>query len=257
MSVIKVENLYFTYDKECVLRDINFTVDDGEFVAIIGPNGGGKSTLVKLIMGELTPIKGSVKVFGKEPILSREDIGYVPQNTNININFPIKVVDVVMMGNLNRHQEDKSFLDRLFTFKHSQGEKKCAYSSLERVGMKEYLHRNIGTLSGGQRQRVMIARALCSHPKLLILDEPTSSIDIDGQREIYTLLKELNQEISIVVVSHDIATIGNYATKVIYMNGESFIHDLSKNLINLPKLDGSEHFCQIELMQMIGDKNDN
>ncbi len=89
------------------------------------------------------------------------------------------------------------------------------------------------------------------------MDEPTSSIDIDGQREIYTLLKELNQEISIVVVSHDIATIGNYATKVIYMNGESFIHDLSKNLINLPKLDGSEHFCQIELMQMIGDKNDN
>ena len=249
MSLIEVENLYFAYEREDVLKNINFTVENGEFVAIIGPNGGGKSTLIKLLMGELTPKKGSVRLFGKEPKTVREFIGYVPQNTDVNLNFPIRVVDVVMMGNLNKQQNSRSLLDRFLPFRYSQGEIKCAYTTLEKVGMEEFLYRNIGALSGGQRQRVMIARALCSHPKILILDEPTSSIDIQGQREIYELLKELNQEITIAVVSHDISTIGNYSNKVIYINRESFIHDLSHNPLNIQTKEG-EHFCQIEMIQM-------
>ncbi len=248
MNIVEVENLYFAYEKEFVLRNINFEVKEKEFVAIIGPNGGGKSTLIKLLMGELEPKKGKVKLFGKDPKEVQEFIGYVPQNTDVNLNFPIRVIDVVMMGNLNKHQEHRNFLDRLFPFKYSKGEKKCAFSTLEKVGMEKFLERNIGALSGGQRQRVMIARALCSHPKILILDEPTSSIDIQGQKEIYSLLKELNQEMTIIVVSHDIATIGNYSTKVIYINRESFIHDLSDSPLNIETKEG-EHFCQIEMIQ--------
>ncbi len=256
MSVVEVEGLYFAYDREFVLRDINFEIKEGEFVAIIGPNGGGKSTLVKLLMGELEPKRGKVKIFGKNPKEVRESIGYVPQNTDVNLNFPIRVIDVVMMGNLNKHQNSRSLLDRLLPFRYSEGEKRCAYSTLQKVRMEEFLYRNIGALSGGQRQRVMIARALCSHPKILILDEPTSSIDIQGQKEIYELLKELNQEMTIIVVSHDIATIGNYSTKVIYINRESFLHDLSDNPLNIQTKEG-EHFCQIEMIQMFNQGKEN
>jgi len=250
LSLIVVDGVSFAYDKELVLKNINFTVEEGEFVAIIGPNGGGKSTLTKLLMGELEPKSGKIELFGKRPKNVREFIGYVPQNTDVNLNFPIRVIDVVMMGNLNKHQTSRTLLDRIFPFSYSQGEKRCAYSTLQKVGMEEFLYRNIGALSGGQRQRVMIARALCSHPKILILDEPTSSIDIQGQKEIYNLLKELNQEITVVVVSHDIATIGNYSSKVIYINRESFIHDLSQEPLNIQTKEG-EHFCQIEMIRML------
>jgi len=245
MKLIEVKNLYFKYDKEYVLENINLVVERGDFFAITGPNGGGKSTLIKLILGLLKPIRGEI-------ILSNEikdivEIGYVPQNTNINLEFPITVLDVVMMGNSAKHKSIKRF----FNIFYSQFEIECAKQSLKKVGMENYIYTKISNLSGGQRQRVMIARALCSHPKLLILDEPTSNIDINGQKEIYTLLKELNQDITILVVTHDLKVISNYANKVLYVNREGFMHNLKSQF----KLDENRHICEVELMQMLGEQN--
>ena len=244
-TILKVENLSFAYDKDLILKDISFSVEDGDFFAITGPNGGGKSTLLKIILGLLKPQKGIVK-FSKD-LNKALDIGYVPQNTNINLEFPITVLDVAMMGNGAKHNS----LKRLFNINYSKLEIECAKNSLKKVGMDGFLNSKISNLSGGQRQRVMIARAICSHPKLLILDEPTSNIDVKGQKEIYKLLKELNKEVTIIVVTHDLTVISNYANRVLYVNQEGFLHNLKDTLY---KIDNSKHICEIELMQMLGEK---
>lgn len=244
-TILKVENLSFAYDKDLILKDISFSVEDGDFFAITGPNGGGKSTLLKIILGLLKPQKGIIK-FSKD-LNKALDIGYVPQNTNINLEFPITVLDVAMMGNGAKHNS----LKRLFNINYSKLEIECAKNSLKKVGMDGFLNSKISNLSGGQRQRVMIARAICSHPKLLILDEPTSNIDVKGQKEIYKLLKELNKEVTIIVVTHDLTVISNYANRVLYVNQEGFLHNLKDTLY---KIDNSKHICEIELMQMLGEK---
>ena len=253
MKVLQVENLRFSYDREPVLQRVNLEVEEHEFVAVIGPNGGGKSTLLKLIMGELLPDEGKITVLGKSPREAREEIGYVPQNTNVNLDFPIRVLDVVMMGNPKQHREAASWWERLFPVRYNTVERRCAYSTLEKVGMAEYLDRRIGDLSGGQRQRVMIARALCAHPRLLILDEPTSSIDVQGQKQIYALLKELSRDLTVLVVSHDLSVITEYADKAVYVNRTAYTHDLRRSPIHLQQPEG-EHFCEIELMQMLAEK---
>ena len=241
-NLIEVKNLSFAYRKDLVLKDINFTLQEGDFFAITGPNGGGKSTLIKLILGLLKPLKGSVKLNN----LKKVDIGYVPQNTNVNLEFPITVLDVVMMGNGEKHKSKK-----FFNIGYSSFEIECAKHSLSKVGMEGFLENKISDLSGGQRQRVMIARAICSHPKLLVLDEPTSNIDVNGQKEIYKLLKELNKEITILVITHDLTVISNYANKVLYVNQEGFMHNLKDDRF---KIDNNNHFCEVELMQMLGAK---
>jgi len=244
VKLIEVKNISFWYGKDLILKDINFEVEKGDFFAITGPNGGGKSTLIKIILGLLKPQKGEVIYYD----LTKEDIGYVPQNTNINLSFPIKVIDVVMMGNGSKHR-----YNRLLSVKYSTFEIECAKNSLAEVGMESYLDYKISNLSGGQRQRVMIARAICSHPKLLILDEPTSNIDIKGQEEIYNLLKRLNESITILVVTHDLKVISNYANKVLYINREGFMHTLKDSRF---KIDSATHICEVELMQMLGKKDD-
>jgi zinc transport system ATP-binding protein len=250
VKLLEVEGVSFAYDRDLVLEEVSFSMEEREFLAIIGPNGGGKSTLLKLIMGQYPPQKGTIRVLGKSPVEAREEIGYVPQNTNVNLDFPIRVLDVVMMGNRRRH-EGGSLLQRLFPIRYRDIERRCAYSTLEKVGMAEYMDRRIGDLSGGQRQRVMIARALCAHPRLLILDEPTSSIDVSGQEQIYTLLKELSDEVGVLVVSHDLSVITRYADKVLYVNRQSYLHDLHAAPIHLQTPEG-EHFCEVELMQRLG-----
>ncbi len=243
--LLKVKNLNFAYKKDYVLKDINFELCEKEFFAITGPNGGGKSTLIKLILGILKPNSGEI-ILNYE-IKNPLEIGYVPQNTNINLDFPISVLDIVLMGNGAKHNSSKKF----FNIGYSQLEISCAKSSLQKVGMQDFLHSKISELSGGQRQRVMIARAISSHPKLLILDEPTSSIDVKGQKEIYSLLKELNKEVTILVVTHDLTVISQYADKVLYVNQEAFLHDLKHSSF---KIESDGHFCEVELMQMLGDK---
>ena len=244
--LLEVKDLTFKYDKESVLEDINFQLYRGDFFTITGPNGGGKSTLIKLILGLLTLQKGEIlkNSIIKDPI----EIGYVPQNTNINLEFPISVLDVVMMGNRKKHNSIKSF----FNIGYSKMEIECAKQSLARVGMQEYLHSKISNLSGGQRQRIMIARAICSHPHLLILDEPTSSIDMQGQKEIYRLLKELNKDITILVVTHDLTVISHYANRVLYVNHSGYLHNLHDKRF---RVDENNHFCEVELMEILGAQN--
>jgi len=246
MHVIKIENLSFAYEKEKVLENINLIVEEKDFLAIIGPNGGGKSTLLKLILGIITTKQGSIKVLGKAPKESLRQIGYVPQNTNVNTDFPIKVIEVVLMG----HVDGKRPL-----FGYGKDEIACAMGALTQVGMQEYAQTKIGSLSGGQRQRVMIARALCAHPQILILDEPTSSIDIKGQRKIYELLKVLNEHITVIVVSHDISVILEYANKAAHINKTLSYHDISDKQSTFHTHGDDGHFCEIELLQMLGADN--
>jgi zinc transport system ATP-binding protein len=251
VNAISIKNLTSFYDEQKILEDINLEVYERDFLAIIGPNGGGKSTLLKSILGIITPKNGSIKIFGKSNLKTLEQIGYVPQNTNINIDFPIRVIDVVMMGHVDAcsHQTPKGF-KKFFWFSRKSHEVTCALGSLKEVGMDKFAYTKIASLSGGQRQRVMIARALCSNPKILLLDEPTSNIDAEGQRSIYDFLKKLNEHITIVVVSHDISVILEYANKVVYINKKLVFHEIPKNIDSVQKHDG--HFCEVELMQMLG-----
>jgi zinc transport system ATP-binding protein len=239
--IIEIKNLSFAYDKELTLKDINLKIYEKDFMVFIGPNGGGKSTLIKLMLGINSMQKGSIEILNKPLHKSISQIGYVPQNTNVNLNFPIKAIEVVMMG---KGSKKRSF------FGYKKEEIAHAMKMLEQVGMQNFAHSKIGSLSGGQRQRVMIARALCLDPKILLLDEPTSSIDADGQKRIYELLKELNKKITIVVVSHDISIILEYASKVAYINKELLFHDLSS--IKKEFYTSGEHFCEVELLQMLG-----
>ncbi|MCV6608032.1 MAG: ABC transporter ATP-binding protein [Campylobacterales bacterium] len=240
-KIISVKDLSFKYDKDLVLERINLTVEKKDFLAIIGPNGGGKSTLLKLLLGVLTPNEGQISLFDAPVQESFSKIGYVPQNTNINIDFPITVLEVVLMGHFGHKRP---------LIGYSKDEMMCARGALQQVGMEDYENKKIGSLSGGQRQRVMIARALCAHPKVLILDEPTSSIDVEGQQQIYNLIKDLNKQITVVVVSHDISVILGYATKVAYINKTISNHDLCGTKKDFETKDG--HFCEVELLQMLG-----
>lgn len=240
-SVIEVSNLSFSYEKQQVLESVDFTIKKDDFLTIIGPNGGGKSTLIKLILG-INPIQeGEIKIYGEHYLKHTQKIGYVPQNTNINIKFPITVLEVVMMG-------QSALKRRLFGYRSD--EKVKALEALEKVNMQDFATHKVSDLSGGQRQRVFIARALFSDPKILLLDEPTSNIDINGCEQIYKTLEVLNKSITVVVVSHDISVILKYATKAFYINKRLTNHDLIMMGDEFKNIDS--HICEIELLEMLG-----
>lgn len=237
-KILEIENLSYSYDKLNVLENINLDILEDDFLAIIGPNGGGKSTLLKLILGLLKTKNGIIKKHLKNELLA-----YVPQNTNLNTDFPITALEVVLMGHIpNRKQ----------IFGYSKDDISCALSSLKKVSMENFANSKIGDLSGGQRQRVFIARALCSNPQVMLLDEPTASIDVKGQKEIYELLKELNKKIAIVVVSHDISVLMNYAKNVAHVNKNLVYHHL-KNIEQKVNTE-DEHMCEVELLSALGKK---
>lgn len=241
-EIIKIRNLNFSYDKQVVLEGINLDYSSDEFLAIIGPNGGGKSTLLKLILGLLKPQSGEIKLFGKEPSEVSKFIGYVPQNFLSNQSFPMMVLEVVLMGLIDK---------KIFGF-YSQAEKQMALGALEKVGMKEFASARIGELSGGQRQRVYIARALCANAKVLVLDEPTASIDTKGQAEIYEILKNINTSgVGVVLVSHDLNIVLNYATKIAYVSKNLHIHktheDTAKREFIEHLAKSHSHFCDVEI----------
>ncbi|NLK66083.1 MAG: ABC transporter ATP-binding protein [Campylobacteraceae bacterium] len=238
--MIEVKSLSFSYGKEPVLKDVSFSYDNKDLLAIIGPNGGGKSTLLKLLLGLLKPDSGEIKILGAEPKKSAKLIGYVPQHIPINSAFPISVLEVVLMGVIDRN--------RFYTKK----DRVDALQALETVGMSEFANRRISELSGGQRQRVYIARALVSKAKMLFLDEPTASIDTKGQVEIYNILERVNESgVGVVMISHDLNVAINYATKVAYVNKSLVMHDIdiSKRGEFLKHLDKNhKHYCDVELI---------
>lgn len=217
MPIIEIKDLSFSYHGgDVVLQDVNLSVRANDFMAIIGPNGGGKTTLLKLMLGLLMPEQGTVRVNGKSPREASSCIGYVPQDVHTNRSFPITALDVVQMGQLNL----KKRLSR-----QTAADRHDALATLEDMGMGDYADRRIGMLSGGQRQRVFIARALVARPKVLLLDEPTASIDTKGQTDFYHLLKELNKDMTVLVVSHDLLVVSRYVKSVACVNKQLHYHD--------------------------------
>lgn len=245
-KIIECKNVKFYFTKERILYNVNWTISKRDFWAIIGPNGGGKSTLTRLLVGLLKPSGGEII---RDTNLR---IGYVPQNTFLNRHFPITTLEVVMMGFLK---------PRLFGGFLPKNAKETAMQLLAQFNMESFAYKKIGELSGGQRQRVFIARALCGNPNLLVLDEPTASIDSKSQKEIYHLLQQINQEKTIIMVSHDVSVLLGYAKKVLYVNKEVMVHDLPKNITACDTNAFDEHFCEVEMLMglwhsKIGEKNE-
>jgi zinc transport system ATP-binding protein len=242
MTIVDIRNLDFAYGREAVLEDVNLTVRQKDFMAIIGPNGGGKTTLLKLVLGLLKPVRGTIHVDGKAPQEASPCVGYVPQNVHTNSSFPITALDVVLMGKLDPKQR----LSR-----RSAANRRDALAALERLEMAAYANKKIGLLSGGQRQRVFIARALVSRPKLLLLDEPTASIDTKGQADFYRLLKELNRDITVLVVSHDLLAISRYVKSVACVNKKLHYHDqaeITGDMLETMYPCTVEEVCPVELV---------
>ncbi len=226
--IIDIGGLSFSYSGEQpVLKDINLKICEGDFVGLIGPNGGGKSTLLKLIVGILQIQNGSIKLFGKELKDFKEwhRIGYVSQNAaHFDRRFPATVWEIVSMGRISQKGFFKSF---------NAEDKKMIEQSLKDVDMLEYKDRPLYQLSGGQQQRVFIARALSSNPSLLALDEPTIGIDVKVQEEFYLLLQKLRKEknLTIILVSHDIDVIATQANIFACLNQELVFHGEPKDFI--------------------------
>ena len=240
--IIETQNLCFSYNGHPVIRDVNLNIQSGDFMAMIGPNGGGKTTLLKLMLGLLKADSGSIRIFGKPPKEAASRIGYVPQNIHINQNFPISPLDVVLMGKL---KPGKGWS------RHSKEDRMDALQVLERVGIGKYGNHRIGELSVGQKQRVFIARALITDPDILFLDEPTASIDTKGQNEFYAILKELNHKITIIVVSHDLMVISRYVKSVACVNQRLHYHghaELTGEMIEMMYDCKIEDTCPVELI---------
>ncbi len=235
VPAIEVKDMWFSFSGPPILRDVNVTVQEGEFLAVLGPNGGGKTTLIKIILGILKPDRGVVRVFGLEPLASGHRIGYVPQNVNINREFPISVMDATLMGRVRGGGG----------FRYSAGDRQSAMEALERMGMGRYGDVRIGELSGGQLQRVFIARALTSDPSLLIMDEPTSSVDTQGQTELYDFLRELNRTMTILVVTHDVSILHGYVKSVACVAETLYYHDKSEIT---PEMLERAYPCAVELV---------
>lgn len=194
-KIIELKEVSFSYEEALVLQNVSLSVEQGEFLGIFGPNGGGKTTLLKLIMGFLRPKAGSIEVLGSPPKSSRKKMGYVPQAASFDRQFPISALEVVLMGCLSE-------ISPLGFFKSKSKQK--ARDALKRVGMVDKEGQAFGTLSGGQAQRVLIARALASDPEILLLDEPTASIDPEAEQSIYQLIEELKSSMTILMVTHDL-----------------------------------------------------
>lgn len=235
---IELNNVSFSYDHTSVLENLSFTVRKGEYLGIIGPNGGGKTTLIKIILGLLQPTSGTISLFGKDRHDFKEKyrIGYVPQRiTQAEKGFPATVFEVVRTGRIAR----LGFFER---FKKDDTE--AVERAMEISGIARYRDTLIGNLSGGERQRVFIARALASQPDVLILDEPTVGVDIGAQKTFYDFLSSLNKDhnITIIFISHDVDAVSQETKTVLCLNHNLVCHGLPQDLLNehiLERLYGS------------------
>lgn len=218
-TVIKMEGVNFAYDHRPVLSDVDLTVGARDFMAVVGPNGGGKTTLLRLILGSLKPDQGSISVFGQLPKKARRSVGYVPQHGVFDPDFPISALEVVLMGRLG---------SRAFFPRYSKADYIAARETMGLLGVENLQDHRYGELSGGQKQRVLIARALVADPRLLILDEPTASVDSRVEQDIYELLARLNEEIAILIVSHDLGFVSAYVKKVVCLNQRVAVHSIDE-----------------------------
>lgn len=225
---IELNNVSFSYDHTTVLENLSFTVRKGEYLGIIGPNGGGKTTLIKIILGLLQPTSGTISLFGKDRHDFKEKyrIGYVPQRiTQAEKSFPATVFEVVRTGRIAR----LGFFERF-----TKDDTEAVERAMEISGIARYRDTLIGNLSGGERQRVFIARALASEPDVLILDEPTVGVDIGAQKTFYDFLSSLNKDhnITIIFISHDIDAVSQETKTVLCLNHNLVCHGLPQDLLN-------------------------
>ena len=255
MEAIAIENMRFGYDANPELEDVNLTIDEGDFVSMVGPNGGGKTTLIKLLLGLIRPDTGTIRVLGGTPEKARIHVGYVPQYFQFDMRFPVRVMDVILMGRLDRHPHWGHYDRR---------DREAALDALSHVGLYEQRDQPFNALSGGQRQRVLIARALASQPRLFFLDEPTANVDPAAQDELYALLNELNTRLTIVLVSHDIGFVSSLVKRVVCVNRGAHVHptsDLTGQVI--AELYGSDiamvrhdHKCEARGRENLSDRSD-
>lgn len=233
-NVVELKDVWIFLGNTPILEGINFCITQKDFLAIIGPNGGGKTTLLKVILGLVKPHRGEVKVFGKCPKEGRKVIGYLPQHMASDLTFPINVFDTVLMG---RYQG-------LFK-RFSSEDYDATTEALKSVGMLAYKDRQIGQLSGGQRQRIFLARALVRNPDLLLLDEPTTSMDAGIRKSFYELLLETKKHMAVLLVTHDIGVISSYVDEIACLDHKLFYHGSTEK--GLEKLEDIYH-CPIELI---------
>lgn len=227
--ILRLENVTVGYGQEPILKNIHFSVESTDFVGVIGPNGGGKTTLLRAIVGLLPPREGRVIFNGTKPP------GYLPQITNIDTSFPISALEVVLSGLM----AEKGFFGR-FTRKDRQ----VAEQWLEFAQIAHLKNKSFGSLSGGQRQRVLLCRALVNNPELLLLDEPNTFVDNNFENDLYQMLKKLNEAIAIIMVSHDIGTISSYVKSIACVNRN--LHHHKSNIITNEQLEA--YNCPIQLI---------
>lgn len=213
-AVISFTNVTFAYNGEPAIIDADLTVETNEMVALVGPNGGGKTTILRLILGLLRPQRGDVRVLGATPRRARRYVGYVPQHVRHDPQFPVNVMDVVLMGRAGNRWGGR----------YSRADRRAVFEALGDVDMEGRASRSFANLSGGERQRVLIARALASSPTLLLLDEPTSHVDTAAEQKLYDLLEHLNERLTIVLVSHDIGVVSKLVSKVVCVNHHVMTH---------------------------------
>lgn len=217
-AAISISDLAFSYGPREILTDVNLSVWPFDSICIVGPNGGGKTTLMKLVIGLLSPDNGEVLIFGKKPSDAKKKIGYVPQYAEYDKQFPISVKEVVCMGRLGNS----------FTGHYSKEDWERTMIALKEVDLEQYASRPFSALSGGQRQRVLIARALASGGDILILDEPTANIDQESESHLFELLRELNQRMTILMVTHDVGFASKFFKRIACVNRRVVIHPTSE-----------------------------
>ncbi len=212
---VELRDVSFAFGRTPVLEGVDLVVESGEFLGVIGPNGGGKTTLLRLLLGLLEPAAGEVRVLGRRPSEARGRVGYVPQHARFAADLPVRVRDVVLMGRLG---------PGLRTTGWSEEDTAAAERAMERMGLLELTERAAGRLSGGQVQRMLIARALATEPELLLLDEPTSSVDTRMGRDLYASLQAMSGRVTVILVSHDIGVISREVDSVACLNRRLFYH---------------------------------
>jgi zinc transport system ATP-binding protein len=218
-AIISCHDLDFGSEGSSVLRRVNIQIPEGDFVCVVGPNGSGKTTLLRLALGLLQPTRGRIEVFGQDPVRARNRIGYVPQHPQLDPLFPVSALDVVLMGRLGRAPVLGSW---------RRQDRDRARSALAEVGLSDRADHHFASLSGGQKQRVLIARALACDPDLLLLDEPTAGLDAHVEEGFYRLLEELNQRLTIVLVSHDLGFVSGFVKSVVCVGREVLVHPTSE-----------------------------